>query len=396
MKKTVLAFAVATLFSVSVPSLFAAEPPLRDEANLSVRNEVLTSISKGLSWLAKQQQPNGSLANPLNAAPSVDHPALTALPLMSFYYEPTGMGSKEYADTLKKGYAYLRTQVQPDGGVYSKGLSNYNTSVVLMALLQSGDPQDEPTITKARAFIVGQQAKNMVKPGLDGGIGYGPTGVSPKRGHPDLDNTLLALEALNAYKKARPSVEVAAGQDLDWKAAIEFLSRCQNLTSHNKMDWASDDPANKGGFVYYPGSSNAGEQELEGGKKALRSYGTMTYAGLLSFIYADLKKDDPRVVAALDWLNKNYTLEENPGLGRAGLYYYYHLAAKGLATAKVSEVQTPDGKKVKWPREMALKLMQLQKPDGTWVNDTARWMETDPVLVTTYGVLTLEIIYNQL
>jgi len=35
------------------------------------------------------------------------------------------------------------------------------------------------------------------------------------------------------------------------------------------MDWPSDDPANKGGFVYYPGSSNAGEQELPGGKQAL-------------------------------------------------------------------------------------------------------------------------------
>lgn len=83
-------------------------------------------------------------------------------------------------------------------------------------------------------------------------------------------------------------------------------------------------------------------------------------------------------------------------MGRAGLYYYYHLAAKGLATAKVNEIQTADGKKTKWPRELALKLINLQKTDGTWVNDTARWMETDPVLVTTYGVLTLEIIYNQL
>jgi squalene-hopene/tetraprenyl-beta-curcumene cyclase len=62
----------------------------------------------------------------------------------------------------------------------------------------------------------------------------------------------------------------------------------------------------------------------------------------------------------------------------------------------VNEIQTPDGKKVKWPRELALKVMNLQKGDGSWVNDTARWMETDPVLVTTYSVLTLEIIYNQL
>ena len=393
--KTPFLILTAAVF-LNVPALFAAEPPPRNEANISVRNEVLTAISKGLAWLQQQQKDNGSLANPLNPAPAADNPALTALPLVAFYYEPTGKGSKEYAETLKKGYAYLRTQIQPDGGIYSKGLSNYNTSVSLTALLQSGDPQDEPTLTKARAFIVGQQAKGMIKPETDGGIGYGATGVNPKRGHPDLDNTLIALEALHAYKKARPTVEIAAGQDLNWQAAIDFVTRCQNLPAYNKLDWASDDPANKGGFIYYPGSSNAGEQELEGGKKALRSYGSMTYAGLLSFIYADLKKDDPRVAASLEWLSKNYTLDENPGMGRAGLYYYYHLAAKGLATAKISELQTGDGRKVDWARDLALRLINLQKGDGTWVNDTARWMETDPVLVTTYGVLTLEIIYNQL
>ena len=384
----------ASLFAAH--SIFAAEPIPRDEANVSVRNEVLTAIGKGLAWLRQQQQPDGSFANPAAPASSAEHPALTALPLLAFHHEPTGKATGEYTGLLQKGYAYLRTQVQPDGGIYAKGLSNYNTSVSLMALLNSGEPKDEPMLAKARAFIIGQQASNMTKPALDGGFGYGPTGASPKRQHPDLDNTLVSLEALRAYRKAHPQVEVAAGPDLNWQAAIDFISRCQNLPSHNKMDWASDDPANKGGFVYYPGFSNAGEQPLPGGKTALRSYGSMTYGGLLSFIYADLKPEDPRIVAALDWLGKNYTLEENPGMGRAGLFYYYHLAAKGLATAKVKELSTADGKKVKWPRELALKLINLQDGNGSWVNDTARWMEKDPVLVTTYCVLTLEIIYNQL
>ncbi len=390
--KTPLALLAAMLLAPAVQ----AELLPRDEANVSLRNEVLTAISKGLAWLKQQQQPNGMLANPLSPATSAEHPALTALPLLAFHYEPTGRAKTDYADTLQKGYAYLRTQVQPDGGIYAKGLSNYNTSVALTALLNSGEPKDEPLLAKARAFVVGQQATNMAKPGLDGGFGYGPTGASPKRQHPDLDNTLIALEALRAYKKARPGVEVAAGQDLNWQAAIDFITRSQNLPSANKMDWASGDPQNKGGFVYYPGFSNAGEMDLPDGKKALRSYGSMSYGGLLSFIYADLKKDDARITAALEWLGKNYTLEENPGMGRQGLYYYYHLAAKGLATAKIKELPLADGKTANWPRDLGLKLINLQKPDGSWVNDTARWMETDPVLVTTYGVLTLEIIYQQL
>jgi squalene-hopene/tetraprenyl-beta-curcumene cyclase len=54
----------------------------------------------------------------------------------------------------------------------------------------------------------------------------------------------------------------------------------------------------------------------------LRSYASMTYAGLKSMIYAGLTPDDPRVKAAVAWLAKNYTLESNPGLGDAGLYIF--------------------------------------------------------------------------
>ncbi|MEA3209096.1 MAG: hypothetical protein QOE70_2153 [Chthoniobacter sp.] len=379
------------------PQLRAVDaPPLRNSGNESLRNEVQHAIDKGLAYLKAQQQPDGSFLNPLAPAAPAEHPALTALPLIAFYRDPSGNAATANAEVMKKGYGLLRAAAQPDGGIYLKGLSNYNTSVSLMALLNSGNPQDEPLILAARKFIGQQQASGMVKPETDGGFGYGPTGSSPKRQHPDLDNTLVTLEAIRTFAKARPSAELAAGKDLNWQAAIDFITRCQNLPSHNKMEWASDDPQNKGGFIYYPGFTNAETVELPNGKKALRSYGTMTYGGLLSFIYAEVKKDDPRVEAALDWLRKNYTLDENPGLGRQGLYYYYHLAAKGLASAGLRELTTADGRKIDWPRELGLKIINLQNADGSWVNDTARWMEKDPILVTTYGVLTLEIIHNQL
>ena len=57
----------------------------------------------------------------------------------------------------------------------------------------------------------------------------------------------------------------------------------------------------------------------------------MTYAGLKSFLYAGLKKDDMRVKAAMDWIKRHYDLTENPGVGKQGLFYYYHVFAKALA-----------------------------------------------------------------
>lgn len=377
------------LFALAGTGLAASEPIPAKEENLSFRNEVKLAIDKGLAWLKSQQQAEGNWSN-------AEHPALTALPLLAFQREPTGRYRGPGQDFMAKGYAFLRQNAKPDGGIYKEGLSNYNTAVSMMALLGSGEPKDEPILTKARQFVAGQQATAMAKPELNGGFGYGPTGTSPKRQHPDLDNTLISLEALRAYAQARPNTELAAGKDLDWKAAAAFIARCQNLPGSNPEAWASDDDSVKGGFVYYPGFSNAGEVELPGGKKALRSYGSMTYAGLLSFIYADIPKDDHRVSSALDWLKKNYTIDENPGMAKQGYYYYLHLATKGLASAGVDTLTTADGRKVNWTREIGLKLLNLQANDGSWVNDTARWMEKDPVLVTAYSVLALEIIYQKL
>ena len=386
--KTTIAILAAAAFLA--PALFAADDLIpRDSKNLSLRNEIQLAIDKALAFLKTQQKDDGSWS-----AADPNHPALTALPLVAFQREPGGRYLKEQPEFMRKGYAFLRSHVQPDGGIYTKGLSNYNTSAALLALLNTGDAKDEPLIKAAHDFIVGQQASGLTNPALDGGISYGPTGTS--RQHPDLDNTLVGLEAIRAFKAARPGVEVAAGKDLNWAAAIDFVTRCQNLPGANKEPWASGDPANKGGFIYFPGDSKAGEQALPDGRTALRSYGSMSYAGLLSFIYADLKKDDARVAAALDWLRQNYTLDENPGMQRAGLFYYYHLMTKGLAAAGVETLELPDGRKVDWKKDLALKLISTQNADGSWVNDNARWMEKDSVLVTSYCVMALEIIYQRL
>jgi squalene-hopene/tetraprenyl-beta-curcumene cyclase len=184
-------------------------------------------------------------------------------------------------------------------------------------------------------------------------------------------------------------------RDLNYAAAIHFLQRCQNLPSHNPETWASDDATNKGGFIYYPGHSMAGgTTNAQTGRVALRSYGSISYGGLLSYIYADLSPDDPRVRAVLEWLGRNYTLEENPAMGAQGLFYYYHTMAKALSTANIRALELSDGRKVNWRKELGSRLLDLQQRDGSWANTNGRWWEKDPVLVTAYCLLSLEIIYR--
>jgi squalene-hopene/tetraprenyl-beta-curcumene cyclase len=355
-------------------------------ADLSLRNEVEHAVSKGAMWLAKQQKPGGHWGEP-------DYPAMTALAVSSLLNQP---GAKLEAQ-IKKGLDFLVANVKPDGGIYNKGMSAYNTSLGMMTLMQSGDPAYKPIVLNARNFLVRHQT-DIDKPGeadnaFDGGLGY-----TPDRGYADLSNTYLALEALyysEQYLKNSPEHQLK--MDLNWKMAIEFISKCQNRPESNPMEFAKNAPeADRGGFVYFPGQSKAGEKEQPDGKVALRSYGSMSYAGLLSFIYADMERDDPRIKAVREWLGKNYSTKENPGMGQEGLFYYYHTMGKALSILEEDTLVLPDGKKANWRADLVKRLFDLQDPQGFWLNENGRWWEKDPVLVTSYALLTLERLHSSL
>ena len=263
-----------------------------------------------------------------------------------------------------------------------------------MALLAADDEHYKPQILRARAFLAGMQW-DFENPGetdhpLDGGIGYGSTYP-----HSDLSNTMHALEALYYSERLTTDGSASASRDLNWSAALNFIQNCQNLPSHNKQPWVSGDPENHGGFIYFPGNSKAGEMKLANGRTALRSYGSISYAGMLSYVYAKLDRDDPRVVAVMEWTKRNYTLGENPGMGPQGLYFYYHTMTKAL-TAYGIEMLEVEGQQHDWRRELTLKLLNLQRADGSWMNENGRWWERDPSLVTAYALLSLEMIYVQL
>lgn len=377
---------------LTAPQLLLAQvttPPARQE---SLKQEIRLAYDRGLAFLKSKQ--NAETGQWGDAEPV----AFTALSITSYLLAPERQPTDPLPAEIEKAIAFLMKNVQPDGGIYVKARANYNTSLALTALMLAPSQEREPTLLAARRFVIGQQndfdEKGKLDNPNDGGVGYGtPKPNNPA--HADLSNTHFALEALY-YAQALLADKGDAGKNepqLNYSAAIQFIKNCQNQPETNKASWVSTDPKDKGGFIYSPGETRGGETKTPDGRTALRSYGSISYAGLLSFIYAGVGKDDPNVKAVLQWLSENYTLEENPGLGAQGRYYYFHTMAKALAIADVDYLKTKDGKVIDWRADLAGKLLSLQQGDGSWANTEGRWMESDTTLTTAYILMALARIH---
>jgi squalene-hopene/tetraprenyl-beta-curcumene cyclase len=361
------AIIVALGLLVARPAVAAAPP---DSANRSDEEAYHRAVAQAIDFLrTKGQATDGSYAGATGIG-------VTAVVTTGILRNGRSPDDPLVAKSLK----FLEGFIQPDGGIYVPGAlyRNYETCLGVLCFGEANrDGRYDKVLAGADRFLKARQWDEGE--GHDrtsvyyGGAGYG------KHERPDMSNTQFLLEAL-----------VAVGNGPDDPAiqkALVFVSRCQNLeTEHNTTKFAPKNP--DGGFYYTiaaGGSSKAGETPNGG----LRSYGSMTYAGLKSMIYAGVGPDDPRVKAAFQWIQKHYDLKTNPGLGDNGLYYYYHTFAKALDAMGVDTVQDADGTEHDWRRELRDEILSRQRPDGSWINENPRWLEGEPGLVTGYALLAL-------
>ncbi len=303
-------------------------------------------------------------------------PAVTALAV-------TGLlrtGTPPDAEVIRRGIDYLLSFSKPSGGIHpdESPYANYETAISVMALAACNDDgRYDETLAKAEAFLKGLQwdGGESIDPAdpAYGGAGYG------SKQRPDLSNTAFLIEALRTAGVSEDDPAI--------QRALVFVSRTQNLEGPaNTLPFPAKNP--DGGFYYTPangGESQAGETPNGG----LRSYASMTYAGLKSMIFAGLDREDSRVQAAVTWLRKHYTFEENPGMGDSGLFYFYQTAAKALDALGEDAFTDAAGVAHDWRAELVSELASRQQPDGSWINANSRWLEGDPNLVTAYALLAL-------
>ena len=351
-----------------------AEPTLAPQ----VRRSAQSAIHRGLRYLADSQREDGGWE-----AFDKSHPAITSL-VVKCLVQDEQYGSQH--PSAKRGLDFILRYVQPDGGIYApgEGMRNYHTSVALMALAAANDPAYRDVLRKAQRFLIDLQwdsgEGHEVSSSWYGGAGYGP------KKRPDLSNTQMMLEALKQSGLA-PDNPV-------YKKALVFVSRCQMLGGTNDQSFASESV--DGGFVYTPvggGESKAGTLMWDG-KPRLRSYGSMTYAGFKSMLFAEVDRDDVRVRRATEWIRKHYTLDSNPNMpwtiSKQGLYYYYHTFARALDAWGEETIVDGDNVPRAWREDLCRKLISLQEPGGSWVNDEDRWYEGNAHLVTAYAILALQ------
>jgi squalene-hopene/tetraprenyl-beta-curcumene cyclase len=331
----------------------------------ATRAKLIESLNKGEAYLRAQQQADGRWEK---------HPGITAIAVSALLGQP-GKSKAAQVKSLTTTLDGMVALAKPDGGIYENAIPHYITAVSASALATAGRPQDKPVIDKARRYLV----ENLLDEGDGvakadfwyGGIGYGKTTRADGR-RADIISLEYALQALK-------DTELPAN-DAAWQKALTFLQRTQNNSEVNDQKWAGND----GGFVYYPGFS----YHVDGGTK---SYGSVTYTGLMSYSWANVKKDDPRAKAAFKWIRDNYTVDENPGMGQKTLYYYYMVFAKSLAAMADDVIVDSRGRSHNWREDLAQKLLSLQHPEGYWVNDKdSAEMQDNKVLVTAFTMTALQ------
>lgn len=399
-------------------STTVANPPPSFVSTNFTADTGMAALHKGLDWLKSMQKENGSWGEE-------NFPAMTAFGLWIF----ARSDHPDKTNICAKAAKFVAGFAQADGGIYkpatggrgSGGLSTYNTAICMTALHLYDQAQFAQIVLKAREFMAHSQLQGD-SPGA-GGFGYDQRRPSPpskadivrmaterakKEGKPaptddeivtlmthmakmgeqggraDLSNTGWALMAMR-YTQGVEDLRPAGSKrvDVDWAAATNFIAGLQNQDQ--------DDAEHYGGFGYEQHGERGGTfvAKKEGIVKLL-GYGSMTYAGMESMIYAQVGRNDPRVTSSLKWAARHWSVDENPGMGTKGLFYYYNIMSKALGLVGSDVIQGENGKQIPWKKELVAKLAAIQRADGSWVNQDGQFWENNPVLVTSYVVLTLQ------
>ena len=183
------------------------------------------SINNGLSWLAAQQNEDGSLGTDRLLAGNT---AVCGLAGLAFLSQGSTTTRGRYAENIRRCVGYLQTHFQPESGLFDN--PNYQSSgpmyghgfATLFAAEvygMSGTESLKPQLEKAVQLIVSTQHES-------GGWRYQPNGQEA-----DISVTVCQLMALRAARNAGFFVPTATVDK-----AVQYIRFCLLYTSPSPRD----------------------------------------------------------------------------------------------------------------------------------------------------------------
>jgi len=198
--------------------------------------------------------------------------------------------------------------------------------------------------------------------------------------------TLCAREKLIPHDERNLSLRNEVGHAID--TGLEWLHAKQDPSGF----WSSRDfPALTAlalcGFLGDPSGSYRDSDLVKRGYAYLESCAHPKRGGEKLDLRAALASLQHRGSASRALLN-----EKDPEMG--DLYSYSRKMAEALSNYGADRIQLADGTRVDWRTDLAKRLINLQNGDGSWGGPDKASGKNNPVLATSYGVLTMEILYR--
>lgn len=368
------------------------------------------SLTKAGKFLLARQSPDGAWRSETYGA-FRDGPTLTPYVMSCLFYLPRAGPKAQVA--YRRGVDYLAGFVDRDGrlavGPRELLFPVYTAaSASRVVVLQEPSPRNQQAQQAWLAYLRARQLNEALGWSRSdpeyGGWGFS-LGV-PEKPRPgqlkerffesNLAATIFGLAALRSAK--------VPPDDPAYQEALVFVRRCQNFSDDpHQCDPRFDD----GGFFFIPDdpiqnkAGTAGVDRFD--HRRFHSYGTMTADGLRALLRCGLTPEDPRVVAAREWLESNFSAEHNPGtfepdravLQDATYYYWTWAVAHAFLATRVRQIDTAAGQ-LDWPQAIAEALIRRQQPDGSWINRYTDAREDDPLVATPWAAASLAVCRSML
>lgn len=314
--------------------------------------------------------------------------------------------SAQVEQAIRDGIRYLKGEQRPDGSwpEFNPRYETGTTSLAALALMTAGVPPDDPTITRALAFLEQYSANRLGQVYTVSLQTMAFAAADPDRYRVRLNENVKWLEAAQIRPEDRVdgvgawSYTIQKGMSADNSNAQYALL---GLNAAAEVGIPVDDRVWQLARQYWEQS-----QRLSGGWGYTMTpnnpvSASMTTAGISSLVITGLRRIqsrellvgeeirncgeggiNPNIQRALDWMGANFRVDTNLGRGMTWKYYYLY----GLERAGRLSGQRYFGSH-DWYVEGAEELVNLQdKLLGNWPRNAG---EDNPVITTSFSLLFL-------